>query len=158
MHGPINIRCHSQFFFSISFYSLYKWKRKYCVEILTVFCPHVASSHIFRYERRLAVIVESSLSSFSSEKASSIIWICSMGERRGVHRVLVGKPEGKRPLGRPRRRWEDNIKMDLREVEGVGDWVELAQDRDRWRALLNRVTNFLVPLSAGNFLTSCRTS
>jgi len=81
-----------------------------------------------------------------------------MGERRGVHRVLVGKPEGKRPLGRPRRRWEDNIKMDLREVEGVGDWVELAQDRDRWRALLNRVTNFLVPLSAGNFLTSCRTS
>ena len=50
-----------------------------------------------------------------------------MGEGRGVHRVLVGKPEGKRPLGRPRRRWEDNIKMDLREVEGGGDWMELAQ-------------------------------
>ena len=58
-----------------------------------------------------------------------------MGEGRGVHRVLVGKPEGKRPLGRPRRRWEDNIKMDLHEVRGGGDWMELAQDRDRWRHL-----------------------
>jgi hypothetical protein len=56
-----------------------------------------------------------------------------MGEDRRVHRVLVGKPEGKRPLWRPRRRWEDNIKMDLQEVEGGrGDWMELAQDRDRW--------------------------
>jgi len=54
-----------------------------------------------------------------------------MGEGRGVHRVLVGKPEGKRPLGRPRHRWEDSIKMDVREVGGVGDWMELAQDRDR---------------------------
>jgi hypothetical protein len=62
-----------------------------------------------------------------------------------VHRVLVGKPEVKRPLGRPRRRWEDNIKMDLQEVGGVGDWMELAQDRDRWRALVNAVTNFRVP-------------
>ena len=61
--------------------------------------------------------------------------VASMGERRGVFRVLVGKPEGKRPLGRPRRRWKDNIKMDLQEVgcEGM-DWIELAQDRDRWRA------------------------
>ena len=65
-----------------------------------------------------------------------------MGEERGVHRVLVGKPEGKRPLGRPRRRWEDNIKMDLQEVGGCGDWMELAQDRDRWRALVNTVMNF----------------
>jgi hypothetical protein len=57
-----------------------------------------------------------------------------MGEGRGVYRVLVGKPEGKRPLGRPRRRWEDNIKMDLQEVGFGGmDWIELAQDRDRWR-------------------------
>ena len=56
-----------------------------------------------------------------------------MGEGRGVHRFLVGKTEGKRPLGRPRRRWEDNIKMDLREVGRGGDWMELAQARDRWR-------------------------
>ena len=62
-----------------------------------------------------------------------------------MHRVLVGKPEGKRPLGRPRRRWEFNIKMDLREVGGGGDWMELAQARDRWRALVNTVMNFLVP-------------
>ena len=67
-------------------------------------------------------------------------------EGRGVHRVLVGKPEGKRPLGRPRRRWEDNIKMDLQEVGGGrGDWMEVAQDRDRWRALVNTVMNFRVP-------------
>ena len=68
-----------------------------------------------------------------------------MGERRGVYRVLVGKPEGKRPLGRPRRRWEDNIKMDLQEVgcEGV-DWIELSQDRDRWLALVNAVMKFRV--------------
>jgi len=69
-----------------------------------------------------------------------------MGEGRGVHRVLVGKPERKRPLGRPRRRWEDNIKMDLREVGcGGEDWMELAQDRDRWRALVNMVMKFQVP-------------
>ena len=62
-----------------------------------------------------------------------------------MHRVLVGKLEGKRPLGRPRRRWEDNIRMDLREVEcGGGDWIELAQDRDRWRALVNKMKNFRV--------------
>jgi hypothetical protein len=61
--------------------------------------------------------------------------VTRMGEDRGVHRVLVGKPEGKRPLGRPRRRWEDNVKMDLQEVEGGGDWMELAQDKDGWRAL-----------------------
>ena len=62
-----------------------------------------------------------------------------------MHKVLVGKSEGKRPLGRPRRRWEDNIKMDLREVGGgYGDWMELAQDRDRWRALMSTVMNFRV--------------
>ena len=68
-----------------------------------------------------------------------------MGEGRGVHRVLVGKPEGKRPFGRPRRRWEDNIEIDLQEVGGGGDWMELAQDRDRWWALVNTVMNFRVP-------------
>jgi hypothetical protein len=69
-----------------------------------------------------------------------------MGADRGVHRVLVGKPEGKRPLGRPRRRWDDNIKMDLQEVgEGRGDWMELAQDRDGWQSLVGTVRNFQVP-------------
>jgi hypothetical protein len=69
-----------------------------------------------------------------------------MGKGRGVYRVLVGKPEGKRPLGRPRRRWEDNIKMGFQEVECGGmDWIELAEDRDRWRALVNPVMNLRVP-------------
>ena len=67
------------------------------------------------------------------------------GEGRGVQRVLVGKPDRKRPLGRPRRRWEDNIKVDIQEVGGGGDWMELAQDRDRWRTLVNTVMNFRVP-------------
>jgi len=67
-------------------------------------------------------------------------------ERRGVYRVLVGKPEGKRPLGRPRRRWEDNIKMDLQEVGcGSMDRIELTQDMNRWRALVNAVMNLRVP-------------
>jgi hypothetical protein len=72
--------------------------------------------------------------------------VARMGEDRFVHRVLVGKPEGKRPLGRPRHRWGDNIKMVLHEVgEGRGDWMELAQDRDRWRALVGTVSDFWVP-------------
>jgi hypothetical protein len=72
--------------------------------------------------------------------------VARMGEDRGVHRVLVGKPQGKRPLGGPRRRWEDNIKMDLQEVGvGHGDWMELAQDRDRWRTLVGTVRNLRVP-------------
>jgi len=66
------------------------------------------------------------------------------GEEKGVHRVLVGKPEGKSPLGRPRHRWDD-IRMDVQEVGEGGDWMELALDRDRWRALVNKVMNFLVP-------------
>ena len=69
-----------------------------------------------------------------------------MVEGRGVHKVLVGKTEGKRPLGRPTRRWEDNIKMYLHEVGRVcGDWMELAEDRDKWRALVSTVMNFRVP-------------
>ena len=85
-------------------------------------------------------------------------WACgAYGEERGVYRVLVGKPEGKRPLGRPRRRWMDNIRMGLQEVGcGYMDWIGLAQDRDRWRTLVSAVMNLRAPLYAGNFLTSCK--
>ena len=72
--------------------------------------------------------------------------VAHTGERRGVYRVLVGKPEGKRPFGRPRRRWEDNNKMDLQEVgRGGTDWIELAQDTERWQALVNAVMNLQLP-------------
>jgi len=71
--------------------------------------------------------------------------VARAGERRGVYRALAGKPEGKRPLGRPRRRWEDNIKMDLQEVGcGCMDWIDLAEDEDRWQALVNAVMNLRV--------------
>ena len=73
-----------------------------------------------------------------------------IGEWRGVYRFLVGKTEGKRPLGKPTRRWEDNIKMDLEEVGGCcEDWMELAQDRDRWRELMGTVMNLRVPKMRG---------
>jgi len=76
--------------------------------------------------------------------------VARMGVGRGVHRVLAGKPEVKRPLGRRRRRWEDNIKMDLQEVgEGCGDWMELAKDRGMWRALVNTVRNLRFPKIRG---------
>jgi hypothetical protein len=68
-----------------------------------------------------------------------------MGKKRGAYRILVGRPEGRRPLGRPRRKWEENIKMDLEVGCGSIDWIELAQDRDSWRALLDTVMNLQVP-------------
>ena len=72
---------------------------------------------------------------------------------RGVQKVLMGKPEGKRPLGRPRRRWENSIKMDLHEVgRGCGDWMGLAEDRDRWQALVSTVMNFSGSIKCGEFL------
>ena len=85
-------------------------------------------------------------------------WACgTYGWGEGVCRVLVGKPEGKKPLGIPRRRWVDNIRMDLQEVRcGYMDWTGQAQDRDRWRTLVSAVMNFRVPWNAGNFFTSCK--
>jgi hypothetical protein len=73
-------------------------------------------------------------------------YVACMGEERGVYRVLVGRPKGKRPLGKPRHRWEDNIKMDLREIgiEGV-NWIQLAQDRVQWWAFVNTVMNLQIP-------------
>ena len=83
------------------------------------------------------------------KKSRRMSWaghVVRMGERRGVYMILMGKPERKRPLGRPIRRWEDNIKMDLQEVGFGGmDWIEVAQDRDRWRALVNALMKFRVP-------------
>jgi len=87
-----------------------------------------------------------SLQHFESRRMRWAGHVASMGERRGVCRVWVGKPEGKKGIGRPRRRWEDNIKMDLQEVGcGGRDWIELAQYRDRWWAPVNAVMNLLVP-------------
>jgi hypothetical protein len=75
-----------------------------------------------------------------------------MEKKRNPYRILVGKPEGKRPLGRPRRRWEDNIRIDRREIGWGGmDWIDLAQDRDQWRAFVNTVINLRVQLNVGEF-------
>jgi hypothetical protein len=81
-------------------------------------------------------------------KSKRLIWaghVARMGEGRDAYRVLLGKPQRSRPLERPRSRWEDNIRMDLREVGCGMDWIDLAQDRDRWRALVNAIMNLLVP-------------
>ena len=88
-------------------------------------------------------------------KSTRMRWaghVVRIGEGRGVYRFVVGKPEGNRPLGRPRLRWEDNIKMNFREVGGGGDWMELAQDRDRWRALVNTVMKPSGSIKCGEFL------
>ena len=93
--------------------------------------------------------LNSSPNTFPVIKSRRMRWVGHAertGTRTGVDRVLVGRPDGKKPLGRPRPRWEDNIKMDLQEVGWGGmAWIAVAQDRDRWRALVNEVTNLRVP-------------
>ena len=95
---------------------------------------------------------------FRVMKSKRMRWaghVARVGEKRGIYRVLVQKLEGKRPLGRPRFRWENNIKMDLQEVGCGGmDWIELAQDRDKWWALVNAGMNLRIALYAGNFFIS----
>jgi hypothetical protein len=128
----------------------------FCASLVEVsfLVEHDATSHPRRIEtvHYHAAQVQQT---FSSLKFSVSVGIT--GEERGVHGVLVGKPEGKMPLGRPRHRWEDNIKMDLQEVGGDGrDWVELAEDRDRWRSLVSTERTFGFHKNVGNFLTSCK--
>jgi hypothetical protein len=90
-------------------------------------------------------------------KEDEMVRACSTcGDKRNAYGMLMGKSEGKSSLGRPRRRWVDNINMDLREIGWSGiDWIDLAQNRDQWRALVSTVMNFQVPLNVGKFLSSC---
>jgi hypothetical protein len=99
-----------------------------------------------RLKKRIVNLVFKVMHVVKSRRMRWAVHVARMGERRGVNRVLVGRPEGKIPLGRPRRRWEDNIKMDLREIGIDGaNWIQLAQDRVRWRACMNTVMNLRIP-------------
>jgi len=113
---------------------------------------------VFHYMTQRVVLYKKKILHWYDGGANEMGWACgAYGWEEGVYRVLVGKPEGRRPLGRPRRRWVDNIRLDLQEVGcGYMDWTGLAQDRDRWRTLVSAIMNFRVPWNAGNFLTSCK--
>jgi hypothetical protein len=90
-----------------------------------------------------------------SRRVKWTVYVARMGSKRNAYSILVGKPEAKRSLGSPRRMWEDNIKMDIKGIEWGGiDWIDLAQDRDQWRALVNTETNLRVPQSVGTLLSS----
>ena len=116
-------------------------------KIITSLHTHTHThTHIYIY---IYIYIYSSPNIVRVIKSRRMRWaghVARMGEERGAYKVLVGKPEGKRPLGRPRRRWVDNIRMDLQEMGcGYGDWIGLAQDRDGWRKLVNAVMNLRVP-------------
>jgi hypothetical protein len=102
-----------------------------------------------KFEQQFLFLVIASPTTVRVIKSIRMRWaghVMCMGESRGIHGVLVGKPDGERPMRRPRCRWEDNINVDLQEVECEGmDWIEIAQNRDSWTALVNAVTNFWVP-------------
>jgi len=134
--------------FSEPWYTRYKTKRVHCLRNNT---KSLTVQDNFRKKKQM-----------KKECSNNIRmrwgWACgAYGWGEGGYWVLVGKPEGKRPLRRPRRRWVDNIRMDLQEVWcGYMDWIGLVQDRDRWRKLVSAVMNLWVPWNAGNFLTSCK--
>jgi hypothetical protein len=122
-------------------------KYKFILEDYTLF--HLAIRHGFILHSMFKNVIHIYNSIVRVIKARRMRWaghVARMGEVRGAYNILVGRPERRRPRGRPRRRWEDNIKMDPREI-GFGDvdWIHWAQDRDRWRALVNTVMNFRVP-------------
>ena len=126
--------------------SLFLWQR---VRDIRIECWHVSFPYMtwfFCLRQWPAILLTQYCACGKTIRMRWAGHVARMGERRGVHWVLVGKPEGKRPLGRPRRRWEDNIKMDLHEVGGgCGEWMELAQDKDRWLALVSTVMKLRVP-------------
>jgi hypothetical protein len=104
------------------------WSKLHNEELHNMYCPPI-----------IIIIIK-------SRRMRWVGHVARMGEKRNAYRILVGKPEGKRPLGRPRRRWEDNIRMDLREIGWGGmDWINLTQDRNQWRALVNTAMNLRVP-------------
>jgi hypothetical protein len=115
------------------------------VKLFSALCDNIYECVCFVISVAMAML----LKDFGPYEARMMRWaghVARMGEVRGAYNILVGRPEGRRPLRRPRRRWEDNIKMDIRKI-GCGDvdWIHLAQDRDRWRALVNTVINLRVP-------------
>ena len=118
------------------------------IESSFLYCMHQRSNihHLLNEELNDLYSSPNIVRVIKSRRMRWVGHVARVGEERGVYRVLVGKPDGKRPLGRPRRRWVDNIRMDLQEVGcGYMDWIGLAQDRDRWRTLVSAVMNFRVP-------------
>jgi hypothetical protein len=127
---------------------LKKWKNYFC-QLLNVHGVNDVRQTEINTAETLVPEPSSSEVEVRVIKARRMRWaghVVRLGELRGAYNILVGRPEGRRPLGRPRRRWEDNIKMNLREIGfGDADWIHLSQDSNRWRALVNTVMNLRVP-------------